>query len=69
MITTLTKEDLITLEKEREAVAYVLAHPGQKFDEELLRRLFPRAVAMDNFGISSSSDVQEAIDRCRKTWP
>lgn len=59
MITQLDEQ--INLELEKEAFVYILAHPGQKYDEVLLRRLFPKAEVMDNFGIKSE-DVEARIE-------
>lgn len=37
----------------RAATQYVLSHPDQKYDPELLRALFPEVPTMDNFGIEA----------------
>lgn len=43
---------------------FVLDNPGQRFDDELLRALFPPAQPLDNFGIKAE-DVKARIEALR----
>lgn len=47
--------DAEILEKAR----YVLAHPWEKFDPDLLRLLFPKPAVMDNFGIRFDGEQED----------
>lgn len=59
-----SKDELVELELDREAIRYILANPGQKYDLNLLQRVFPPAgqTIMNNFGIASERVAKLADD-------
>lgn len=60
----ITKRELIELERDKEAMKYILDNPGKKYDWALLQRVFPPAgkMVMDNFGISCDRVAKLADD-------